>query len=171
MRKLLVTLLAAGLCLTGVHAQETENTDGTVTNTDTNEIKTVTADTYQQIGEMEGAENAAMGDGTPQQPQTQYRSRSANARLIAPVWGMNGTTKTFTYTKNGQSVVVENPKQVVDVSEHDGKINWEKLKSEGIDGAILRIGWGVGYTDEYFDYNIRECKRLGIPYGDRKSVV
>lgn len=60
MRKLLVTLLAAGLCLTGVHAQETENTDGTVTNTDTNEIKTVTADTYQQIGEMEGAENAAM---------------------------------------------------------------------------------------------------------------
>ena len=45
MRKLLVTLLAAGLCLTGVHAQETENTDGTVTNTDTNEIKTVTADT------------------------------------------------------------------------------------------------------------------------------
>ena len=118
MRKLLVTLLAAGLCLTGVHAQETENTDGTVTNTDTNEIKTVTADTYQPIGEMEGAENAAMGDGTPQQPQTQYRSRSANARLIAPVWGMNGTTKTFTYTKNGQSVVVENPKQVVDVSEH-----------------------------------------------------
>lgn len=165
MRKLLVTLLAAGLCLTGVHAQETENTDGTVTNTDTNEIKTVTADTYQPIGEMEGAENAAMGDGTPQQPQTQYRSRSANARLIAPVWGMNGTTKTFTYTKDGQSVVVENPKQVVDVSEHDGKINWEKLKSEGIDGAILRIGWGVGYTDEYFDYNISECKRLGIPYG------
>ena len=55
MRKLLVTLLAAGLCLTGVHAQETENTDGTVTNTDTNEIKTVTADTYQPIGEMEGA--------------------------------------------------------------------------------------------------------------------
>ena len=30
MRKLLVTLLAAGLCLTGVHAQETENTDGSV---------------------------------------------------------------------------------------------------------------------------------------------
>ena len=81
MRKLLVTLLAAGLCLTGVHAQETENTDGTVTNTDTNEIKTVTADTYQPIGEMEGAENAAMGDGTPQQPQTQYRSRSANCPL------------------------------------------------------------------------------------------
>ncbi len=165
MRKLLVTLLAAGLCLTGVHAQETENTDGTVSTMDANEIKTVTADTYQPVGEMDGAENAAMGDGTPQQPQPEYRSRSANARLISPVWGMNGTMKTFTYMKDGQSIVVENPKQVVDVSEHDGKINWEKLKSEGIDAAIIRIGWGVGYTDEYFDYNISECKRLGIPYG------
>ena len=59
MRKLLVTLLAAGLCLTGVHAQETENTDGSVTNTDANEIKTVTADTYQPVGEMDGAENGS----------------------------------------------------------------------------------------------------------------
>ena len=64
-----------------------------------------------------------------------------------------------------KALLLKIQKQVVDVSEHDGKINWEKLKSEGIDGAILRIGWGVGYTDEYFDYNISECKRLGIPYG------
>ena len=91
--------------------------------------------------------------------------------MIAPVWGMNGTTKTFTYTKNGQSVVVENPKQVVDVSEHDGKINWEKLKSEGIDGAILRIGWGVGYTDEYFDYNIRnDAQRYGERHESRQVL-
>ena len=53
-----------------------------------------------------------------------------------------------------------------DVSEHQGKINWEKLVGK-IPGAIIRIGYGDNLTeqdDKYALYNMAECKRLGIPF-------
>ena len=56
----------------------------------------------------------------------------------------------------------------IDVSQHQGLINWEKVKDQ-IDFAILRICW-IGNKrnhtmDAMFDYNYNECKRLGIPVG------
>ena len=56
----------------------------------------------------------------------------------------------------------------IDVSEHQGKINWEKVKADGIDFAIIRCGYGTNSTsqdDDWFLYNATECERLGIPYG------
>ena len=56
--------------------------------------------------------------------------------------------------------------KIIDVSEHQGKINWEKAKKE-IDGAIIRIGYGddiKSQDDKYANYNMDECERLGIPY-------
>lgn len=53
-----------------------------------------------------------------------------------------------------------------DVSEHQGKINWEKLVGK-IPGAIIRIGYGddiESQDDKYALYNMAECKRLGIPF-------
>lgn len=29
----------------------------------------------------------------------------------------------------------------IDISEHNGIIDWNKVKSDGIEFAILRIGW------------------------------
>ena len=58
-------------------------------------------------------------------------------------------------------------KILIDVSEHQGKIDWEKVKPQ-IDGAILRCGYGSDYTnqdDEQFKRNADECTRLGIPFG------
>lgn len=58
-------------------------------------------------------------------------------------------------------------KLVIDVSEHQGKIDWEKVMPQ-IDGAILRCGFGGDYEhqdDECFKYNADECTRLGIPFG------
>lgn len=55
-------------------------------------------------------------------------------------------------------------KRVLDVSEHQGKIYWEKVK-EYISGAIIRIGYGddiKSQDDLYAAYNMRECTRLGI---------
>lgn len=57
--------------------------------------------------------------------------------------------------------------KLIDVSEHQGKINWEKVKPQ-IDGAILRCGYGMDIEkqdDTYFKYNADECTRLGIPFG------
>ena len=58
-------------------------------------------------------------------------------------------------------------KKIIDVSTHQGKIDWEKVKPH-IDGAILRCGYGSDYPDqddEQFKRNADECTRLGIPFG------
>ena len=58
-------------------------------------------------------------------------------------------------------------KKVIDVSEHQGKIDWEKVKGN-IDGAILRCGYGMDQTnqdDKQWKRNLSECERLGIPVG------
>lgn len=55
----------------------------------------------------------------------------------------------------------------IDVSVHQGKIDWEKVKKDGIQFAILRAGYGMyeSQIDKTFEYNYKECKRLGIPVG------
>ena len=55
---------------------------------------------------------------------------------------------------------------IPDVSEHQGKIQWDKLVGK-IPGAIIRIGYGddlKSQDDVYATYNMRECRRLGIPF-------
>ena len=57
-------------------------------------------------------------------------------------------------------------KKIIDVSEWQGKINWELVKPQ-IDGAILRCGYGSDFVeqdDSTFEYNSTECERLAIPY-------
>ena len=59
--------------------------------------------------------------------------------------------------------------QGIDVSEHQGRIDWNAVKASAIDFAILRVGFGApswgGRVDYQFNRNISECERLGIPYG------
>jgi len=55
----------------------------------------------------------------------------------------------------------------IDVSYHNGKIDWKKVKNAGIDFAILRIGFGM-YADQKdtsFEYNYTECIKNNIPIG------
>ena len=55
----------------------------------------------------------------------------------------------------------------VDVSRHNGKVDWKRLKDQGIEFAILRIGYGQNdnQKDETFEYNYEECKKYGIKVG------
>ena len=58
-------------------------------------------------------------------------------------------------------------KLIIDVSEWNGIIDWEKVKPH-IDGAILRCGYGMDLAkqdDSEFKRNADECTRLGIPFG------
>lgn len=58
-------------------------------------------------------------------------------------------------------------KKLIDVSEWQGIIDWEKVKPQ-IDGAILRCGYGSDLEkqdDSQFKRNADECTRLGIPFG------
>ena len=58
----------------------------------------------------------------------------------------------------------------IDVSAHQQVINWDLVKTSGIEFAMIRVGyrgWGSGtiIEDKYFERNIREAKRVGIKVG------
>ncbi len=57
--------------------------------------------------------------------------------------------------------------KIIDVSEYQGVIDWEKVKAQ-IDGVIIRCGYGMDNPkrdDACFRRNADECTRLGIPFG------
>lgn len=56
-------------------------------------------------------------------------------------------------------------KKYIDVSTHQGTIDWEKVKAAGIDGVMIRAGYGRNNIDKQFVRNVTECNRLGIPCG------
>ena len=57
---------------------------------------------------------------------------------------------------------------VVDVSVHNGVIDWNKAKSSGVEGALIRCGYGRDFTkydDPYFQRNIEGALSVGIKVG------
>lgn len=78
-------------------------------------------------------------------------------------WGSYAGTQAF-FMSDGTLFACQ-AKGVIDVSEHNGQIDWAASKAAGVEGAIIRIGFGTTRLDAYAMYNIRECKRLGIPFG------
>lgn len=79
-------------------------------------------------------------------------------------WGTyNGTKAFFDYKNN---LFAQQAKGVIDVSQWQYDIDWAKAKADGVEGAIIRLGYGWGnYADAKAQRNINECKRLGIPFG------
>ena len=71
------------------------------------------------------------------------------------------------YFFNSLGIMIgKNVKKVIDVSEHQGVINWDVVKNEGnVDGVILRVAAGSAKIDSQFKRNVSELNRLGIPYG------
>ncbi len=52
----------------------------------------------------------------------------------------------------------------IDVSEHNGVIDWEKAKASGVGFAMIRAGYGRT-VEKQFKRNISECNRVGLPCG------
>ena len=69
------------------------------------------------------------------------------------------------YFDVNNKVLTNVEKLVIDVSAHQGKIDWNSVaNSDRVYGVILRIGyWNT--EDARFKEYISEVKRLGIPYG------
>lgn len=57
----------------------------------------------------------------------------------------------------------------IDVSKWQGKVDWKAVKSDGIDFAIIRIGYrgenGSLYRDSNADYNIQQAQKAGLLVG------
>lgn len=76
------------------------------------------------------------------------------------------TLKTSIYLQEDNTII-----NGIDISNHQGDINWKKVKNDGIDFAIIRAGFrGYGQAgsmnkDERFDYNIKNALANNIDVG------
>lgn len=57
--------------------------------------------------------------------------------------------------------------KIIDVSKHNGTINWAKVKADGIDGAIIRAGYGreLSQKDPLFEQNYKGASANGLHVG------
>lgn len=55
----------------------------------------------------------------------------------------------------------------IDVSKHNGTIDWNKVKADGVEFAIIRIGYGGSepVKDSKFEENYKNAKAVGIKVG------
>ena len=55
----------------------------------------------------------------------------------------------------------------IDVSKHQGTVNWSHVKADGVKFAIIRAGYGkqASQKDAQFENNYAGCKSNGVPVG------
>lgn len=53
----------------------------------------------------------------------------------------------------------------IDVSKHQGTIDWKKVKNDGVQFAMIRASAGQDYIDTQLDENVSGCEKYGIDYG------
>ena len=53
----------------------------------------------------------------------------------------------------------------IDVSEHQGAINWSQVKTSGVQFTMIRGGYGRNNVDKYFHANAKGATAAGIPIG------
>lgn len=56
-------------------------------------------------------------------------------------------------------------KKGIDVSEHQGNIDFAAVKAAGIEFAMIRAGYGWTYQDKTFEQNVNGFLNAGIPIG------
>lgn len=80
---------------------------------------------------------------------------------------LNEETNEITYVDDTDVV---HSQKGIDVSKHQGKINWEKVAADGVEYAFIRVGFrgsaeGVLVEDEYFKANIEGALENDIDVG------
>lgn len=53
----------------------------------------------------------------------------------------------------------------IDVSEHNGVVNWPAVKKAGIGFTVIRTGYGTSHVDKQFAANMAGAAAQGIPIG------
>ena len=97
-------------------------------------------------------------------------------RVMTPLEGMplNPYDRSAFGTDSGGRVTYEKDRTRartgVDVSAYQKEINWQAVAADGIDFAILRMGYrgyteGGLFTDQYFEQNLRGAREAGLEIG------
>lgn len=124
--------------------------------------------TVKQSVEQSSMKSAKSNTKTAQSQSSQSNAKVQTAKFesndYGAHWGTYNNSKAFFDYQN--NLFVQQAKGVIDVSEWQGDIDWAKAKADGVEGAIIRLGYGEGNNaDKKAQRNISECKRLGIPFG------
>lgn len=83
-----------------------------------------------------------------------YYRFDANGKLLGQVNSNSGSAKASSrYT------------HMIDVSEHNGSIDFQKVKASGVNAVMIRAGYGKSTTDKYFYQNIKNAKAAGLAVG------
>ena len=121
----------------------------------------------EQIYSYEGATTEAVDPNTP------MPFAAAPDAFSYATWYKSNGTSSYTYketpSSSGQNISVSGVKRVgIDVSYHNGTIDWAKVKNSGVSFAIIRCGYGSDFRnqdDTQFINNVRGAQANGIDIG------
>lgn len=120
-------------------------------------VEQPSAEVSAQSAQLQSAQSQSTQSNTKVQT-AKFESNDYGAH-----WGTYNNTKAFFDYQN--NLFVQQAKGVIDVSGWQGDIDWAKAKADGVEGVIIRLGYGEGNNaDKKAQRNISECKRLGIPF-------
>lgn len=177
-KKIIVLLMSVGLILNGafypivVNANEfsgaeTENTDNIGEEYDEKEPESenisvdMTSDEAQKTDCANSwrYKNGVLLDDIEENIAT----FSGRARSVIPWSNINGEFFN-SFGDKIEGVVAKG----IDVSEHNGNIDWERVKNTDVNYAILRCGYGDDFSfqdDKKWNDNVSKCEEVGMPYG------
>ena len=89
---------------------------------------------------------------------------AGNGSNVQVYEGNGSLAQRFKLIKNDSQKIYKG----IDVSYHQGNIDWESVASTGIDFVIIRAGYGSDFVDQdddkLFEY-VEGCEKYNIPYG------
>lgn len=119
---------------------------------------------YRREGEESWNEVAVLSAGTDQYEDYDVENTKKYQYRVSVIEIVEGIEYTSVYTKSKSNGELKG----IDVSYHNGKIDWKKVRKAGISFAMIRIGYGTskgGIVDSQLDYNYKNAKKNGIKVG------
>lgn len=140
-----------------VSAEDVKNAVADANDANSAEVQSAQSSVIVEQSSMKSSAQSTQSN--PKVQTTKFESNEYGAH-----WGTYNNSKAFFDYQN--NMFVQQAKGVIDVSGWQGDIDWAKAKADGVEGVIIRLGYGWGNNaDKKAQRNISECKRLGIPFG------
>lgn len=148
--------------------KESQETTGPSKETSTIETSTTETSTAQESSTTDITTTQPVTETTTQAPTvettTQIPTTEAPTTSKKTAWGESNGKFYNDKLKQITGAVAKG----LDVSHHQGKIDWEKVSKSDVDFVIIRCGYGNDLTsqdDKYFAQNVAGCEKYNIPYG------
>lgn len=112
-------------------------------------------------------QDGILGENTIKALQEKLKSEGYYKGAIDAVFGTNSMKAWQKYLNENEKAVYPKPREffeVIDVSDWQGKIDWQKVKADGIVGAVIRYADGTT-LDNRFTENMKGAKAAGLHVG------